>query len=430
METTTTLWPARPGSAARALMRGGLAAVLLTLALGACDSVLDVEPPDRVPTEQLDDPATAALQVASVVASFDCAFAQYVVTTGETSDELVNSNLRSAQAFEFDARNVGPDNENAALFECDQLNAIYAPLGMELAQAEETLAHLEDWSEAEVPGRADLIATTLAYAGYGRILLGESYCSAAINLSGELGWETILAQAEDRLGQALQAATDAGLDDLVDLARVGRARVRRDLGDTAGAISDAEAVSQDFVYLSHFSSASERSMNQVFRAINQNYDVSVDPRYRELEYEGVADPRVQAVNTGQLGSGRVYEVWSQLKYPSLDTDIPMASWDEAQLILAELKGGQDAVDIINMFHQRAGLPEFQSQDPQEIHDHVIQERARELFLEGQRFWDMRRFEIPYDPPAGEPYPKGGFFGDMRCFPLPNAERYNNPNISD
>jgi len=403
-------------------------AVLAVSTLSGCNSVLDVEPPDRVPTEQLGDPATAGLQVASVVASFDCAFSQYVVTTGETSDELVNSNLRSAQAFEFDQRNVDPANENAALFECDQLNAIYEPLSMELTQAEETLGQLDDWSDAEVPDRASLVAKTLAYAGYGRILLGEAYCSAAINMSGELGWQEILSEAEDRLSQAMQAASDAGDEGLVNLTRVGRARVRRDLGDTTGAITDAQAVPEGFVYVAHSNSSSPRSMNQAYRAINQNYEESVDPRFRNLAYQGVADPRVQVENTGQLGSGRVYEVWVQNKYPSLDTDIPMASWDEAQLILAELEGGQAAVDIINMFHQRAGLPDFQSQDPQEIHDHVIQERSRELFLEGQRFWDMRRFNVPYDPPPGTSYPKGGVFGDMRCFPLPNAERYNNPNI--
>ena len=67
-------------------------------------------------------------------------------------------------------------------------------------------------------------------------------------------------------------------------------------------------------------------------------------------------------------------------------------------------------------------------DATEILDHVIEERRREFFLEAHRFWDHRRMLIPFDPPVGDPYPKGGFYGDTRCFPLPDLERDNNPNI--
>lgn len=406
-----------------------LAAAVLIIAMG-CDSLLDVEPPDRVPAEQLDDPATASLQVESVIASFDCAFAQYVVTTGEVSDELVNSNLASSQAFQFDARSVTPDNENYALFECDQYNAIYLPLSIELTQAEEALERLNEWSDAEVPDRSDLIATTLTYAGYGRVLLGESFCSAAIDLGPELTSTEILSQAEVRFTEAIQLAEQIGNQEILDLARMGRARARRDLGNTSGALADAREVSSGFVHHADYSSASVRSMNQVYRVNNQNHSVSVDPRYRNLTFEAEPDPRVESRDTGQMGSGQIFQVWEQLKYGSLDASLPLASWDEAQLIIAELEGGQEAVDIINMFHDRAGLPDFQSDDEVEIQEHVIQERSRELFLEGQRFWDIRRFELERDPPPGTPYPKGGVYGDMRCFPLPNAERHNNPNIGD
>ena len=407
----------------------------LAVVLAGCESLLDVQPPDRVGDAVLQDPTTADLQAGSVIASFECALAEYIGTTGEVSDEFVNSNLRSSQAFDFDARRVTSDQENYSLFDCGAFNAIYLPLSIALSQGEETLTNLQGWSDADVPNRADFIATTLAYTGYARVLLGEGFCSAAINLSAELSSNAILSDAENRFSEAIAAAQAVGNTDIVNMALVGRARARRGLGNLPGAMSDAEGVPAGFVMNGNYSSLSTRSMNTVYRTNNQSHFESVDPRFRELEWKGVPDPRVPTRDSGQLGFGRVYQVWEQLKYLSLDDRIPIATWDEAQLIIAEAAGGQRAVDIINAFHTAAGIPAF---DPatdmvdgptsDNLLNMIIQERSRELFLEGHRFWDHRSFEIPLDPPPGTPYPKGGAYGNMRCFPLPDVERNNNPNI--
>jgi hypothetical protein len=60
--------------------------------------------------------------------------------------------------------------------------------------------------------------------------------------------------------------------------------------------------------------------------------------------------------------------------------------------------------------------------------HVIEERRRELFLEGHRFFDIRRLNLPLDPAPGTAYRKGGLYGENRCFPLPDVERFNNPSF--
>jgi hypothetical protein len=104
----------------------------------------------------------------------------------------------------------------------------------------------------------------------------------------------------------------------------------------------------------------------------------------------------------------------------------LASWVEAQLIIAEVMGGQTAVDIVNVLHQRAGLPAFSSSDPAEIAAQVREERRRELFLEGHRINDLLRFGLPF--PSG-PHPIGGnVHGTTTCLPLPLVERTGNPNI--
>ena len=92
-----------------------------------------------------------------------------------------------------------------------------------------------------------------------------------------------------------------------------------------------------------------------------------------------------------------------------------------------MQGGQSAVTIINALHARVGLPPFASTDAAAIAAQVREERRRELFLEGQRLGDMRRFNIAF-PSGKHPY-EGNPYGTYTCWPLPTVERANNPNIA-
>ena len=121
--------------------------------------------------------------------------------------------------------------------------------------------------------------------------------------------------------------------------------------------------------------------------------------------------------------------------PRLQTrsPIPIARYAEAQLIIAEVSGGQTAVDIINALHAAAGLPAFDPATDGPVADHILQERQRELFLESHHLYDKIRFGDPFLPVAGTPYQetgaKGGFYGATTCLPLPLVEIDNNPNIT-
>lgn len=393
--------------------------------LTACGELLEVEAPSRVQADDLEGAAFAALLVKSAVGDFDCALATYITTVGMVSDEFKAVNIYSAEAGDYDRRAVNPARQQYATLECGGYGGIYQPLSTAIWQADNAVEKLNGFTDAEVQDRAVLLQTAQAYGGYGRILLGESFCTAAINMSAELTSAEVFEQAEQLFTEAI-----AGPDpDLSNFARAGRARVRLNLGDDAGALADAQAVPAGFVRNALYSSADNRAYNEVYNRNNRLYGISTENRWRNAQHMGVADPRVATVNTGDLGPNGIDTVWVQQKYLTFETPIPIARWEEAQLIIAEVSGGQTAVDIINELHARHGIPAFSSTDEAEIRAHVIEERARELFVEGQRFWDIRRFEIPFDPPAGTPYPVlGGLYGDMRCFPLPNLERDNNPNI--
>jgi starch-binding outer membrane protein, SusD/RagB family len=109
----------------------------------------------------------------------------------------------------------------------------------------------------------------------------------------------------------------------------------------------------------------------------------------------------------------------------------IASYEEAQLILAEAQGGNTAVTAINGLRATAGLlPYTGATDDASIQALIIDERRRVLFLEGFRNYDLQRFNLPFNPAVGTPFPfKGGTYGDTRCLPLPDVERFNNPNIT-
>jgi starch-binding outer membrane protein, SusD/RagB family len=236
-------------------------------------------------------------------------------------------------------------------------------------------------------------------------------------------------QAETFFTQAMTVGTTAGATAIVNAAQVGRARARLNLGHLPDAKADAQAVPAGFVYNVPYNAATSYSQNLLFRRQKDFLLYGIAPPFRNLTFGGVIDPRTIVDSLGLRGADGVSQVWAARKYPAQTTAIPLAKYQEAQLIIAEIDGGQTAVDIINALHTAAGLPPFASSDPTAILDQVIQERDRELFLEGQRFYTIRRFNLPLNPVEGTIYPiKGGTYGDQRCFPMPDIERTTNPKL--
>jgi hypothetical protein len=155
-----------------------------------------------------------------------------------------------------------------------------------------------------------------------------------------------------------------------------------------------------------------------------------------MVYDGVPDPRVPTDSTSNHSSSGIHE-WQQLKYPDVGTSIPIAKWAEAELIIAEADArdgeSNSAITIINTLHERAGLPDYNgATDQASVLNQVIEERSRELFLEGQRLYDVIRNNISLQPAPGSAYRNGGQYGpdgSQLCLKLPDIERANNPNLN-
>jgi starch-binding outer membrane protein, SusD/RagB family len=408
------------------------------LALGACDALDDllaVDKPGVVPAEGLADPSKSVLLVNGAIGDFECALGSFVVMGGLVGEELVDV-TQTADRWPYDRRDVQSGDARYGTSACEGLG-VYVPLSTARFTADQVLGLLQGWTDEQMPqgvNRSQLIATAAAYAGYAYLLMGEMFCTSSVDLGPELSPAQMFALAEERFTTAIAAATSVGAaaDPFRYMALVGRARSRLDRGMYAPAGADAALVPAGFVRTASASNASGRRQNRVYAQNNQSDGVTIGPRYRGLTAEGAADPRV-VVNDANRNANDGNHMWQQAKYGSLSAQLPIASYDEAQLILAEaaLRGGSpaNAVTLINNLRDRSGTPHYTGPtDAASVMALLIEERRRELFLEGQHLYDTIRFSIALDPATGTSFPKGGTYGTTKCLPLPNVERLNNPNL--
>ena len=390
------------GSSGRAIGVAGqwLTAIMLTAPIVGCsllDKGLEATAPDKIETSTLELPANAGLLVNSAIGNFECALGMYIVDAGMMSGELMDATPTAAN-WAFDRRDTDPTADTRYATNDCQSYGIYTPIQVARGTADRSLQLLQGWTDAEVPGRQDLIAKAAAYDGYSILLLGEGFCEAAIDLGPLMTSAQMFAAAEAKFTTAITAAQAAGDSKILNMAYVGRARARLDQGNKNGAAADAALVPPGFVINATAENSPTRRQNRVF-TFNQAGLVSVAPVYRDGATSGVT-----VVYAGKNGTDNRTPLYIQTKYASSSSSIPIASYAEAQLIIAEAQGSQT----------------------------IAADRARVLFLEGQHLFDVRRLNLPLIPAAGIPYStvylKGGNYGSERCFPLPDVERLNNPNI--
>ena len=396
-----------------------LAAQLLT----ACSGMLDVSLPGNVAASALDQPSLATTLVDGAQADFECAFSQYVETTATWSNEVLNSS-GGAEVVGWSSRAIRPEGGTT---QCPTATSnrgsfnVYMPLQIARGQSELAIEKLTGFTDAQVSGRALLLARANLYSAFAHTLLSEAYCQVAVDDGPLLTPSEGKAIAEAKFTAAITAAstgTTAAYTSLLNAARVGRARVRIALGNKAGAAADAKLVPANFVFNTTFASTPVRRRNTVMEDINLKFHLAVAPAYRGLTFGGVADPRVIATNSNRVGIDAVTPHWSQGKYTSPDSPLPLATWDEAQLIIAEAEGGQSAVDAINRIHTRYGLPAYGGGTAAQILAQIIEERRRSLWLDGHQINDKLRFNIPFASGFDQ---KGVRYNDETCIQLPLSE---------
>ena len=424
---------------------GGVLTALVTLA--ACDTLRDpltVEPASRIPDKVAEVPINAKLLSDGAIADFDCAFNSYTAMSGLVGEEFIYAQ-QTASRTPYDRRNTSKDDSDYAINSCTSNLGVYTPLQVARASNENLIRLLNTWTDAEVaagagqPNRTNLLAIASAYAGYSFNLLGEGFCTmaisyinpdATIDYGGEITRDSVFKLAETRFSEAIAAATTANNTPIRTLAHMGRARARLNLGDYAGAKADAQQVTSGFNYVVTASEASTRRQNRIWNENSaNNRALSVGEPYR-----GLNDPRVPVVATTTVSATGITHHY-QTKYATATTSLPLATYEEAQLIIAEadIRAGTvaslaSARTILEALRARGNQGAFTGVTQADFEAELISQRRRELFLESHHLGDIIRYDIAPTPAVGAPYHFGGTYGTQICLPLPAAERQNNPKI--
>jgi hypothetical protein len=425
---------------------------LIALAGAACDSLLEVELPGQVQAADLDDPRLAEALVRGVQGDFDCALGRYVWAGGLWGNDLYQAdNFSRGRLTQLRSREVEIFDQNTC--ETNTFPQLYLPLQIARGQGENAISLIEGFEAASVPNRELLLATANAYTGYAYQMLGELMCELAFD-GGPLATR---ADAMNRAVASFTSAIDhantagAAADAIRNMAYVGRARAHLNLGNTQDVLDDASQVDVGYVRYGFMDSALGRLYNRLYQYVTQsggNSGSTVHPSWTNLMVGGVPDPRVPLEHYGLgVGFDGVSDMWGQLKYTDLGTDIPFATWREAQLMIAEADPSQALTIINNLRTDPSGLASeidetawplptiaaatWAGMTAEEQEAAVWEERRRELFLQGTKVGDILRLDIPgvttddFETGVNQ---RGSPYGPHTCYPLPDQEKLGNPNI--
>ena len=283
------------------------------------------------------------------------------------------------------------------------------------------------------------LAQALVWAAFANRHLGENFCEGVIN-GGAPGPHTVyFERAEANFTEAIAVATAANNANLVQAATAGRASVRLLRNNTAGAATDAAAIPSTFAYRMTYFQNELDQYNRIFWAsANQPYRAhTVWNTYIETYRRATRDPRVPfdsslTILVGDAAVGTLGRVrwYFQTKYPTLTAPINLVSGWEMRLIEAEVKliAGDlaGALTSINGRRTSLSLAPVTASSLAEAWAALKRERGIELWLEGRRLGDLRRWAALTRPGALDP--KEEIPGRDLCFATPLSEKQTNINF--
>ncbi len=334
------------------------------------------------------------------------------------------------------------------------------------------------FKERSVP-EDSLYAQLELWAGYSSRLLGENFCDAVIDGGPKEPITIFFTRAEGHFTEALRIATalpqvtaaqQTRRTAHMNAAYAGRASVRADLATWtsnnaatwASALSDANAVtSNTYVWQMPFYDKDVNQANAIYWAIGDNpYRAHTQwATYYENYYRTTKDARVPWDSTAKQGDAAVQKFagypgvanskvpfWPEGKYRSQASSINLSSGWEMRLIEAEYElaiNNNAANAVAKMNLRRAALtpalPALTVTTVTQAWTDLKRERMMELWLEGRRLGDLRRWSVSGAPGVtydgvwvtGEATPRETMTSPVTrgiCWPIDRGEIETNPNL--
>lgn len=433
MPTTDTNIAA--GTGPRSAVRG-LLAIAMTTALTACS--FDVTNPGPVQDQFLDSAAARPAIINGAGRDLSNALNWIAYTGGAVSREIFPAGSTGSFGI-TPLQQVGRlvPEESDAYWELGQRARWEAESGTDRFKKSMGTATFAKSAQA---------AQILLWAGYANRLLGENMCEATINGGPRLQSTVFLTRADSELTEALTIATAAGDTKTATAARAARAAVRADLGNWNAAVTDASGIADAFVFPIPYYSTDQDQYNRIYWAsANTPYRAhTVWNTFYDQYYASNRDPRVPwAQSTKDVyGDARVLTIgqvpWHyQTKYAKRDASINLSSGWEMRLVAAEgsLVAGDfaGAMPLINKHRVALGLQPWTATTLDEAWTALKRERGIELWLEGRRLGDLRRWTAAARPGALSPFEVPGptsylDAAQTLCFPISTSELQTNPNL--
>ncbi len=301
------------------------------------------------------------------------------------------------------------------------------------------------------PSRDLNVAWANLWAGFANRVMGDHFCEAVIDAGPIEPSRVFHERSEAFFNAAIQIGEAVANSEVTLAAYAGRAQTRTMLGDWSGAVSDAARLSTDYVFWQRHSENSAREYNGLHELYLRDTQATAWGTPFALwgtevtgkgTFEG--DPRVTYQQTGKNGGDQRRPQWNLLKYPTRSSSVALAKGTEMRLIEGEaaLLSGDvgGVVSKINAVRSYRGLAPISATTTSQAWEALMKERGLELWLEGRRIADLRRWAVaPGSVPSKVVRAEGpgGSATDvatpvldvpMLCLPIGTTERLTNPHI--
>ena len=411
----------------------GVVMSALVFAAAACD--FDVSNPGPVEDAILNDPTSHTAVVNGIARAVSDAVSAHTLQTSASTREVHASGNTGTISVEI-GQGLFPSNQGGLWSAAQRARWIGDDAVRRLTAAGAT---------------AELIAQAHLWAGFASRLAGANLCAAVIDGGAAEPSTVFLQRAVEHFTQAMNSPNVT----IRTAAQAGRASTYVMLGNWNAAVADARPIADAFVFQAKYSAEEAAQRNeQYFYVANAPYRAtSVWGTQYEQYFKDTGDPRTPWSEDSRFPVGEVQRPgignvpWKfQLKYKTYNDGINLVTGREMRLIEAEaaLVGGnfQEAMTIMNRLRaSKTSTTTNQALAPRtaanaaEAWTALRRERGIELWIEGRRLNDLRRWKASNAPgqlhPLEDPSNPQTYLSPNQalCIPISDEEYDTNRNLT-